>query len=91
MPRSTTAAASIPGRITNISPEVQQSEVRGRVRFADSLPPGVRQNQRVNVRLVLDQRENALKVERGAFVERGSYAYVVEGDMAQRRPIESAS
>ena len=76
-----------PGRITSISPEVQQSEVKGRVRFADALPPGVRQNQRVNVRLVLDQRENALKVERGAFVDAGSFAYVVEGDMARRRPI----
>lgn len=76
------------GAITNISPEVQQSEVRGRLRFADNVPPGVRQNQRVNVRLVLDQRENALKVERGAFADAGSFAYVVEGDMAQRRPIE---
>jgi HlyD family secretion protein len=76
------------GVITTISPEVQQSEVRGRVRFAENLPPGVRQNQRVNVRLVLDQRENALKVERGAFVDAGSFAYVVEGDMARRRPIE---
>ena len=82
------AGRKYPGVITNISPEVQQSEVRGRVRFADNLPPGVRQNQRVNVRLVLDQRENALKVERGAFVGAGSFAYVVEGDMAQRRPIE---
>jgi len=76
-----------PGVITNISPEVQQSEVKGRLRFADKLPPGVRQNQRVNVRLVLDQRDNALKVERGAFVDAGSFAYVVEGDMARRRPI----
>lgn len=77
-----------PGVITNISPEVQQSEVRGRVRFAGNLPPGVRQNQRVNVRLVLDQRENALKVERGAFVDAGSFAYVVEGDVARRTPIQ---
>jgi HlyD family secretion protein len=48
----------------------------------------VRQNQRVNVRLVLDQRESALKVERGAFINAGSFAYVVERDMARRRPIE---
>ncbi len=75
------------GLITNISPEVQQSEVRGRVRFAGDLPPGVRQNQRVNVRLVLDQRDDALKVERGAFVDAGAFAYVVDGDIARRRPI----
>ena len=77
-----------PGVVTNISPEVQQSEVKGRLRFADKLPPGVRQNQRVSVRIVLDQRDNALKVERGAFVDAGSFAYVVEGDVARRRPIE---
>jgi HlyD family secretion protein len=77
-----------PGVITNISPEVQQSEVRGRVRFAGDLPPGVRQNQRVNVRLVLDQRDDVLKVERGAFTNAGSFAYVVEGDMARRRPVQ---
>ena len=82
------AGHKYPGVISNISPEVQQSEVRGRVRFASNLPPGVRQNQRVNVRLVLDQRENALKVERGAFVDAGSFAYVVAGDMARRRPIQ---
>lgn len=82
------AGRKYPGAITNISPEVQQSEVRGRVRFADVPPPGVRQNQRVNVRLVLDQRENALKVERGAFIEAGSFAYVVVDDKARRRPVQ---
>ena len=77
-----------PGVITSISPEVQQSEVKGRLRFADQLPPGVRQNQRVSVRIVLDQRDRALKVERGAFVDAGSYAYVVDGDTARRTPVQ---
>jgi len=76
------------GVVTSLSPEVQQSEVAGRLRFADKLPAGMRQNQRVSVRIVLDSRENVLKVERGAFVDSGSAAYVVEGDMARRRPIE---
>jgi HlyD family secretion protein len=75
------------GVVTSISPEVQNSEVKGRLRFADKLPPGVRQNQRVNVRIVLDQRPDVLKVERGAFVDAGSYAYVVEGDTARRREV----
>jgi HlyD family secretion protein len=77
-----------PGLISSISPEVQQSEVKGRMRFADNLPPGVRQNQRVSVRILLDQRDDALKVERGAFVDAGSAAYVVEGDTARRRPVQ---
>ena len=75
------------GLVTSISPEVQNSEVKGRLRFADKLPPGVRQNQRVNVRILLDQRPDTLKVERGAFADAGSYAYVVEGDTARKRDV----
>ena len=75
------------GLVTSISPEVQNSEVKGRLRFADKLPAGVRQNQRVNVRIVLDQRPDTLKVERGAFADAGSYAYVVEGDTARKRDV----
>jgi HlyD family secretion protein len=76
-----------PGLVTSISPEVQNSEVKGRLRFADNLPAGVRQNQRVNVRIVLDQRPDTLKVERGGFTDAGNYAYVVTGDRALKRDI----
>ena len=77
------------GTVTSISPEVQQNEVKGRLRFAaGQIPPGVRQNQRVNVRIVLDQRNNVLKVERGAFVDAGSAVYRVQGDMASRQPVK---
>ena len=75
------------GTVTSISPEVQQNEVKGRLRFADRVPPGVRQNQRVNVRIVLDQRDNVLKVERGAFVDAGSVAYRVQDGVAVRQPV----
>ncbi len=37
---------------------------------------------------MLDQRDSALKVERGAFVDAGSYAYLVDGDMARRTPVQ---
>jgi HlyD family secretion protein len=77
-----------PGIVTSISPEVQQNEVRGRLRFDKRLPPGVRQNQRVAVRIVLDSRDNVLKVERGAFTDSGPLAYRIEGDLARRQPIE---
>jgi len=61
----------------SISPEVQQNESQGPVRLRPGAP-GVRQNQRVNVPIVLDQRDNVLKVERGAFVDGGSVAYRVQ-------------
>ena len=61
------------------------------MRFAERLPPGLRQNQRVSVRIVLDQRDDVLKVERGPFVDaEARYAYVVDGDTARRRPCSSA-
>jgi HlyD family secretion protein len=81
------AARNYRGTVTSISPEVQQNEVKGRLRFADRIPPGVRQNQRVNVRIVLDQRDNALKVERGGFVDAGSVAYRVRDGVATRQRI----
>jgi HlyD family secretion protein len=75
------------GRVTSISPEVEQNEVKGRARFDGQVPPGLRQNQRVNVRIIMEARDNVLKVERGAFVDAGGVAYVLDGDIARRRPV----
>lgn len=76
------------GSVTAVSPEVEDSEVKGRVRFAGALPSGLRQNQRVSVRIIFDERQNVLQVERGAFVDAGSVAYVVEGGEARRTPVK---
>jgi HlyD family secretion protein len=74
-----------PGRVTTIAPEVKDNEVSGRLKFADAAPLGLRQNQRVNVRIVMDSRKDVVKVERGAFTDSGGTIYVVEGPMARRR------
>jgi HlyD family secretion protein len=76
------------GTVTAVSPEVVDSEVKGRVRFSGAPPRGLRQNQRVSVRIVLDQRQDVLQVERGSFVDAGSIAYVVDGDQARRTPVK---
>lgn len=75
------------GVVTSISPQVQQHEVKGRLSFADRAPSGLRQNQRVNVRIVLDERKDVLKVERGGFVDSGSIVYRINGDNAVRQPV----
>ncbi len=72
------------GLVTSISPEVEDNEVKGRLRFAEGAPPGLRQNQRVNVRIIMESRNNVLKVERGAFVDSGGVVYVVDADTARR-------
>ena len=86
-------AAIFGGEVTAVSPEVKSNEVTGRVRFVGKPPVGLRQNQRVAIRILMDQRENVLKVERGAFYEAsgGRYAYVVEDGVAERRPITTGA
>jgi HlyD family secretion protein len=78
-----------PAAVTAISPEVKQNQVTGRVRFAGEVPPGLRQNQRVSTRIVLESRANVLKVQRGPFVDAsgGRVAYVVADGLARRTPI----
>ena len=81
---------SYAGTVVGISPEVEGSRVKGRVAFAGEIPAGLKQNQRVAVRVVLETRHDVLKVPRGPFLEAGSgrHAYVVAGGMAEKRPIE---
>jgi len=74
-----------PGRVTTVSPEVKDNEVSGRLKFADNAPVGLRQNQRVNVRIIMDSRKDVVKVERGAFVDSGGTIYVIDGATAHRR------
>ena len=87
----TSNGARFAGEIAAVSPEVVNGEVTARVRFADGKqPPGLRQNQRLSVRIVMDTRRDVLMVERGPFLEQegGSTAYVVDGDNAVRQPVQ---
>ena len=79
--------------VRSISPEVEGSRVRGTAVFADELPAGLKQNQRVSVRLILDTRTNVVKAPRGPFVESGGgrHVYVVNDGLANLRPIEIGS
>ncbi len=78
-----------PGEISAVSPEVVNGEVTSRIRFAGEPPQGLRQSQRLSVRVLLDQRQDVLTVARGPFLEvgRGQVAYIVNDDVAERRPI----
>jgi len=79
---------SVPGTVTAISPEVRQSQVTGRVKFNGGQPQGLRQNERTAVRIVLDERDQVLKFERGSFIDAATRAvYVVRGARAVRVPV----
>jgi HlyD family secretion protein len=75
------------GRVSSVSPEVVNGEVAARLRFdgedqGDSRPEQLRQNQRLSVRVLLDQREGVLSVARGSFADEagGAFAYVLRED-----------
>ncbi|HEX9206746.1 MAG TPA: HlyD family efflux transporter periplasmic adaptor subunit [Steroidobacteraceae bacterium] len=93
MPAEVTyAGKTYAGEVSAISPEVRGGEVTGRVKLIE-VPPGLRQNQRVSVRILMDKREGVLKVERGGFYEAGggASAYVVRDGVAERRPIKTGA
>ena len=64
----------------------------GRVRLRE-VPAGLRQNQRVSVRILMDRRDGVLKLERGAFYEAGggATAWVVRDGVAERRAIRTGA
>ena len=81
-------AQTLGGELTAIAPEVLERVVLARVRL-DGQPEGLRQSQRVNARVLIDEKPDVLKVARGPFVETqgGRFAYVMEDGDAVRRPI----
>ena len=77
------------GIVSGVSPEVVAGEVTARLRFGSEKPAGLRQSQRLSVRILIDKRDNVLMVDRGAFVDQegGGFAYLVHGNVAERRPV----
>jgi len=87
----TTSGRDYAGEVSAVSPEVVSGEVNSRLRFKGEQPPGLRQNQRVSARIVLDTRRNVLMVERGPFLEQdgGRSAWVMDGHVAVKRPVRT--
>jgi HlyD family secretion protein len=81
--------ATFAGRVRSVSPEVVDGNVATRLEFVDQRPAGLRQNQRLTARILIEERPDVLEVQRGPFVETGggNWAYFVEGGIAERRPI----
>jgi len=78
------------GEVSAVSPEVVNNQVTGRIRFGDKKPIGLRQNQQLTTRILIDEHPNVLMVERGSFVDSGAgrVAYVVRGNVAERTAIQ---
>lgn len=76
-----------------VSPEIRENQVVGTVRFSGQSPAGLRQNQRLTTRILLDKKDNVLTLQRGPFLQdsSGTAAYVVRDGVAVRAPIETGS
>jgi len=81
--------ATAKGTLSALSPEVVDGHVTARMRFSGEQPAGLRQSQRVSARILIEERPDVVMVARGPFVEAhaGRFAYILDGDVAVRRPI----
>ena len=79
--------------IITISPEVTNNVVKGRVAFTANPPPGIKQNQRVSTRVILEQKDNVLFLPRGSFVQHhgGRSVFVVYNNIATLTDIDLGS
>ena len=74
--------------LSGVSPEVVAGEVTARLRFMGAVPVGLRQSQRLAVRILIDRRADVMTVERGSFVDQDAgFAYVVHDGVAERRAV----
>jgi HlyD family secretion protein len=78
------------GTVSGVSPEVVAGQVTARLRFGAEKPAGLRQSQRLSVRIFIDKRENVLMVDRGSFVDQegGGFAYLVHDNVTERHPVQ---
>ena len=77
------------GTVSGVSPEVVNGQVTTRLRFGGDKPAGLRQSQRLAVRIFIDRRDNVLMVDRGTFVDQegGGFVYVVHDNVVERHPV----
>jgi len=86
-------------KLVTISPEIENNQVTGRVRFSSlsqsgiRQPQGLRQNQRLTTRILMENKQDVLIVQRGQFLETGNgrIAYIVKNDMAERTSISTGA
>lgn len=78
------AGRQFSGLLTAISPEVKNGSVATRVSILASADLELRQNQRLTARIILEQKDNVLMLERGQFMQSsgGQWSYLVNDEQA---------
>ena len=81
-------------QLVAVSPEIVNNQVASRIRFSGDTPSNLRQNQRLTARVLLDEHNDVMMVQRGQFLDSGGgrIAYIVtEEGLAQKRQIETGA
>ncbi|SFC05826.1 efflux RND transporter periplasmic adaptor subunit [Pseudoalteromonas denitrificans] len=85
----TVAGKKLKGKLSAISPEINNSQVQIRITINDTDAINLRQNQRVNATIEFERKSNVLMVKRGAFLKAGGSKSVFKiiDDTAMKQPI----
>lgn len=77
------------GAIIAIAPEVNAGQVKVRLNFTGDEPQHLRQNQRITAIILLEVREDILKLPRGLYAEldNGKNVFKVDGNKAFKTPV----
>ena len=85
----TLSGKTVLGTLSAISPEVNNRQVKTRVRFDQADLGSIRQNQQVSARVLLENKSQVLKVRRGTFLDAGGFiAYKIENGVAVKTDIQ---
>lgn len=78
-----------PAEITAIAPEVTAGQLTLRLGFTAEPPASLRQNQRVSTRILLEQKQNVLRLPKGIYLDadQGRSLFQVRGEIAERVPV----
>jgi HlyD family secretion protein len=84
---------TFPGTVRSVSPEVVGGNVAARLEFGAAKPAGLRQNQRLSARILIEEKKDVLEVERGPWLEAGggNIAYVMVDGVAERRTVKTGA
>ncbi|MCV6613650.1 MAG: HlyD family efflux transporter periplasmic adaptor subunit [Cellvibrionaceae bacterium] len=82
------AGQRYPAQLRSVSPEVQDNQVKARVVFSQNDIAGLRQNQHISARILLERKDNALLLPRGPYLEAGEFVYRIDNGSARRQPVQ---
>jgi HlyD family secretion protein len=80
----------IQASVKSVSSEITNGQVTVRLRFAESSPVGLKQNQRLLTRIEFERRTQALSIPRGVYLDQlgGKTIWLKQGNLLLKTPIE---